>query len=107
MKNFISRMSITLWAHLWIDHMLGWARTWGHIAFFSAFKGEGRQKALHVEIPKRSFRVGAQGGRVSKLRGARRARASKGERKRKGRGEVIRSDNLDCGLYNNKFSMWE
>ena len=34
-------MSITLWAHLWIDHMLGWARTCGHIAILLAFKGEG------------------------------------------------------------------
>ena len=35
-------MNVTLWAHLWIDHLLGWARRWGHIAIFAAFKGGGR-----------------------------------------------------------------
>ena len=39
-------MNVTLWAHLWIDHVLGWARRWGQIAIFAAFKGEGRHKAL-------------------------------------------------------------
>ena len=87
--------------------MLGWARTWGHIAIFSAFKGEGWHKALNTEISNRSFRGGAKGGRVSRLRGARRARASKGERKRKGWGEVIRLDNLDWGLCNKRLSVWE
>ena len=37
--------NVTLWAHLWIDHLLGRA----------AFKGEGRHKALKCEISKRSF----------------------------------------------------
>ena len=32
-------MNVTLWAHLWTDHLLGWARKWGHIAIFAAFKG--------------------------------------------------------------------
>ena len=62
-------MNVTLWAHLWIDHLLGWARRWGHIAIFAAFKGEGRHKALKCEISKRSFRGGSKGGRVSRLRG--------------------------------------
>ena len=100
-------MTITLWAHLWIDHMLGWARTWGHIAIFSPFKGEGRHKALKMQISKQSFRGGAKGGRVSRLWGARRARASRGARKRKGWGEDIRTYNLDWGLYNKQFCVWE
>ena len=37
-------MNVTLWAHLWIDHLLGWAHRWGHIAIFAACKGEGRPK---------------------------------------------------------------
>ena len=101
-------MNVTLWAHLWIDHLLGWARRWGHIAIFAAFKGEGRHKALKCEISKRSFRGGSKGGRVSRLRGARvRVKGGKGDRTQKGWGEVIRSDNLDWGLYNKKFSVWE
>ena len=39
-------MNVTLWAHLWIDHLLGWARKWGHIAIFAAFKGEGRHNPV-------------------------------------------------------------
>ena len=39
-------MNVTFWAHLWIDHLLGCARRWGHIAIFAPFKGEGRHKAL-------------------------------------------------------------
>ena len=101
-------MNVTLWAHLWIDHLLGWARRWGHIAIFAAFKGEGRHKALKCEISKRSFRGGSKGGRVSRQRGARvRVKGGKGDRTRKGWGEVIRSDNLDWGLYDKKFSVWE
>ena len=87
-------MAITLWAHLRMDHMLGWARQWGHLALFSAFKGEGRHKALKNEISKRSFRGGAKGHRISRLRWARSARARKGECKRKRWAEAIHSDNL-------------
>ena len=86
-------MNVTLWAHLWIDHLLGWARRWGHIGIFAAFKGEGRHKALKCEISKRNFRGGRKGGRVSRLRG--RVKGGKGDRTRKGWGEVIRPDNLD------------
>ena len=101
-------MNVTLWAHLWIDHLLGWARRWGHIAIFAAFKEEGRHKALKCEISKRSFRGGSKGGRVSRLRGARvRVKGGKGHRTRKGWGEVIRSENLDWGWYNKNFSVWE
>ena len=73
-------MNVTLWAHLWIDHRLGWARRWRHIGIFAAFKGEGRHKALKCEISKHSFRGGSKGGRVSRLRGAReRVRGGQGE----------------------------
>ena len=89
-------MNVTLWAHLWIDHLLGWGRRWGHIGIFAAFKGEGCHKALKFEISKRNFGGGSGGGRVSRLRGARvRMKGGKGDRTRKGGGEVIRSDNLD------------
>ena len=45
---------------------------------------------------------------MSRLRGGRvRVKGGKGDRTRKGWGEVIRSDNLDWGLYNKKFSVWE
>ena len=101
-------MNVTLWAHLWIDHLLGWARRWGHIAIFAALKGEGRHKVLKCEISKRSFRGESKGGRVSRLRGARvRVKGGKGDRTRKGWGEVIRSDNQDWRLYNKNFSVWE
>ena len=45
---------------------------------------------------------------MSRLRGARvRVKGGKGDRTQKGWGEVIRSDNLDWGLYNKNFSVWE
>ena len=69
--------------------------TWRHIAIFSAFKGEGWHKALKTDISTRNFRGVAKGGRVSRLRGTRRAKAGMGKRKWTGWGEVIRSDNLD------------
>ena len=57
---------------------------------------------------KSGFRGGSKGGQVSGLRGGRvRLKGGKGDRTRKGWGEVIRSDNLDWGLYNKKFSVWE
>ena len=51
----------TFWAHLWVDHMLGWAKRRGGLAEFSTFKGEGRHKALKGEISKLSFRGGGGG----------------------------------------------
>ena len=87
---------------------LQWARRWGHIGSFAAFKGEGRHKALKCEISKRRFRGGSKGSRVSGLRGARvRVTEGKGDHTREWWGEVIRSDNLDWGLYNEKFSVLE
>ena len=33
---------VTLWAHLWVDHMWGIARERGTLSAFNAFRGEGR-----------------------------------------------------------------
>ena len=60
---------VTLWAHLWADHMWGIAREWGTLSTFSAFKGEGRHQSLKSEIRKRSFKGGSK-KRGSRLRGA-------------------------------------
>ena len=80
-------MNVSLWAQLSIDHLLGWARRWGHIAIFAAFKVEGRHKAMKYEISKRSVPGGSKGGRVSRLRGARvRVKGGKGDRTRQGVG---------------------
>ena len=85
---------VTLWAHLWVDHMWGIAREWGTLSTFRAFKGEGRHQSSKSEIRKRSFKGGSK-KRGSRLRGARRAL-------RKGWAEVLRNDNLDCELYASK-----
>ena len=104
----VCEMNVTLWADLWIDHLSGWDRRWGHIGIFAAFNGEGRHKALKCEISKRSFRGGSKGGRSSRLRGARvRVKGGRRDRTRKGWGEVIRSVNLDSGLYKKNYSDWE
>ena len=50
---------VTLWAHLWVNHMRGIAREWGTLSTFSAFKGEGRHESLKNEIRKRSFKGGS------------------------------------------------
>ena len=36
---------VTLWAHLWVDHMWGIAREWGTLSAFSAFRAEGRHQS--------------------------------------------------------------
>ena len=90
---------VTLWAHLWVDHMWGIAREWGTLSTFSAFKCEGRHQSLKSEIRKRSFKGGSK-KRGSRLRGARRAQ-------RKGWAEVLRKDNLDWGLYSKGFNVWQ
>ena len=79
---------VTLWAHLWVDHMWGIAREWGTHAAFRAFKVEGRHQSLKSEIRKRSFKAGSK-KRGSRLRGAHRAL-------RNGWAEVLRNNNLDC-----------
>ena len=78
---------VTLWAHLWVDHMWGIAGEWGTLSTFGAFKGEGRHQSLKNEIRKRSFKGGSK-KRGSRLREARRAL-------RKGWAELLRNDNLD------------
>ena len=90
---------VTLWAHLWVDHMWGITREWGTLSSFSAFKGEGRHQSLKSEIRKRSFKGGSK-KRGSRLRGARRAH-------RKGWAEVLRKDNLDWGLYAKGLNVWQ
>ena len=90
---------VTLWAHLWVDHMWGIAREWGILSTFSAFKGEGRHHSLKSEIRKRGFKGGSK-KRGSRLRGARRAQ-------RKGWSEVLRNDNPDWGLYAKGFNVWQ
>ena len=59
---------VTLWVHLWVDHMWGIAREWGTLSAFSAFKGEGRHQSLKSEIRKRGFKGGSN-KRGSRLRG--------------------------------------
>ena len=88
---------VTLWAHLWVDHMWGIAREWGTLSAFSAFKGEGRHQLLKSEIRKRGFKGGSK-KRGSRLRGVRQAL-------RKGWAEVLRNDNLDRGLYARVFNV--
>ena len=90
---------VTLWAHLWVDHMWGIAREWGTLSAFSAFRGEGRHQSLKSEIRKRSFKGGSK-KRGSRLRGARRAL-------RKGWAEVLRNDNVDWGLFSWGFNVWQ
>ena len=51
---------VTLWAHLWVDHMEEIAREWGTLSAFSAFGGEGRHRSLKSEIRKRSFKGGCK-----------------------------------------------
>ena len=79
--------------------MWGIAREWGTLSTFSAFRGEGRHQSLKSEIRKMSFKGGSK-KRGSRLRGAHRAL-------RKGWAEVLRNDNLDCGLFSRGFNVWQ
>ena len=58
---------VTLWAHLWVDHIWGIAREWDTLSTFNAFQGKGRHQSLKSEIRKRSFKGGSkkQGSRLS------------------------------------------
>ena len=94
--------TVTLWAHLWIDHMVGWIQRWGTVCVFGAFKGEGRHIQLKSEIRRRSFKGGAKG-----RKGGKRNRRAMGHKSRKGWGEVTSNDNLDWGLYAEGFSVWK
>ena len=90
---------VTLWAHLWVDHMWGIARECGTLSAFGAFTGKGRHQSLKSEIRNKSFKGGSK-KRGSRLRVARRAQ-------RKGWAEVLRKDNLDQGLYTKEYSVWQ
>ena len=90
---------VTLWAHLWVDHMWKIAREWGTLSAFSAFRGEGRHQLLKSEIRNRSFKGGSK-KRGSRLRGAHRA-------PRKGWAEVLSNNNLDWGMFSKGFNAWQ
>lgn len=83
-------LTVTIWAHLWVDHLLEYARIWKGVSLTSAFRGEERHKSLKSEIRFRSFKGGA------KFQG--KEGHFKGGRFRKGYGELIRNDNLDWSL---------
>ena len=89
---------VTLWAHLWVDHMWGIAREHGTLSAFSAFGGEERHFLLQSEIRKRSFK-GRSKKLGSRLRGVRRAL-------RKRWAEVLRNDNFDWVLFSSGFNVW-
>ena len=90
---------MTVWAHLWVDHMWGIARECGTLSAFSAFRGRGKHQSLKSDIRKRSFKGGSK-KRGSHLRGARCAL-------RKGCPKVLRNDTLDCGLCAKGLSVWQ
>ena len=52
----------TLWVHLWVDHMLGFAKQWHALGAFGAFKVEERHKTLKGEIRFRRFKESKRGG---------------------------------------------
>ena len=93
-------MDIVLWVHLWVDHMVPWAKRWESVSAFAALKGEGRHQPLKAEIQKPSFKGGAKKGKLGRTR-----RGS--HPLRRTWGEVIRGDNLDWGLYAQGFSVWQ
>ena len=86
-------LSISLWPHLWVDHMVEVAGWYGNWSLTAAFKAEGRHKALKQEVRNRSFKGGGKG---SRLRGV-----------RKSWGELIRNHNMDYSLLNKGFNVWE
>ena len=81
---------ISLWPHLWGDHMVEVAGLYGDLSLKGAFKAQGRHKPPE-EVSKRSFNGGGKG---SRLRGV-----------RKSWGESIRNDNMDYNLLNKGFSV--
>ena len=86
-------LSISLWPHLWVDHMVEVAGLYGDLSLTAGFKAEGRHKALKQEVRNRSFKGGGKG---SRLRGV-----------RKSWGELIRNDNMDYSLLNKGLNVWE
>ena len=86
-------LSITLWPHLWVDHMVEVAGLYGDLSLTAGPKAEGRHKALKQEVRNRSFKGGGKG---SRLRGVRNSW-----------GELIRNHNMDYSLLNKGFNVWE
>ena len=50
----------TLWVHLWVDHLSGYAEQWHALGAFAAFKAEERHKTLKTEILFGSFKGGGK-----------------------------------------------
>ena len=86
-------LSISLWPHLWVDHMVEVAGLYGDLSLTAGFKAKGRHKAPKQEVRNRSFKGGGKG---SRLRGV-----------RKSWGELIRNDNMDYSLLIKGFNVWE
>ena len=86
-------LRISLWPHLWVDHMVEVAGLYGGLSLTAGFKTEGTHKALKREVRNRSFKGGGKG---SRLRGV-----------RKSWGEFIRNDNMDYSLLNKGFNVSE
>ena len=86
-------LSISLWPHLWVDHMVEVAGLYGDWSLTGGFKAEGRHKRLKQEVSKRSFKGGGKG---SRLRGV-----------GKSWGELIRNDNMDYNLLNKGLIVWD
>ena len=86
-------LSIRLWPHLWVDHMVEVAGLYGDLSLTAGFKAEGRHKALKQEVRNSSFKGGGKGSRLRVVR--------------KSWGELIRNDNGDYSLLNKGFNVWE
>ena len=86
-------LSISLWPHLWVDHLVEVAVLYGDLSLTAGFKAEGRHKPLKQEVRNRYFKGEGKG---SKLRGV-----------CKSWGELIRNDNMDYYLLNKGFNVWE
>ena len=112
LKNVLPQMAVhhkrcqlgqTLWVHLWVDHMLGYAKQWHALGAFAAFKAEERHKTLKTEIRFRSFKGGAR-----KVKGG--VRGQRGRLVRqvfvKGWREAVKNDNLDWGLLKRGWDVW-
>ena len=80
---------ITLWMHLWVDHLPDHCNVYRGVEMFSAFAGEERHKRLKSELKQRTFK----GGKRQKA-------------KRRSYGDVVRNDNLDWGLRDLGLDVW-
>ena len=82
---------------------LGLLYMWHALGAFVAFKAEERHKTLKTEIRFRSFKGGA-----GKIKGGVRGRRGRLVRQVfvKGWREVVKNDNLDCGLLKRGWDVW-